>query len=249
MSAKPEERQIRASVPEGVNTFRTQASSSERLELARKTLSAYLARASTAPSQPTAAASPADQRRKSAAPKTPTLRADSLRLLAQREHTAAELRRKLARKQARRMAMTQGLSPEDEHPSEESAPACLTGEVDAEIETLLAELAQRGWQSDQRYAEVMIRRLAGQVSQRMIRERLMQAGVSREDVAKAWSAQAEPLPDDAVVAQQIWERRYGQAPSHDKERQRQVRYLLGRGFALSLALRVVPKVKHQEPSG
>jgi regulatory protein len=155
------------------------------------------------------------------------LRNKALRLLTTREHSREELLRKLAQAKAR-VARRNA-----EEFTRESASAAKD-----DIEKLVDDLASQGWQSDDRYAEAMVRRLAGHAARRFISEKLAQAGIKKEVVQLALEAIEE---DDIDVARALWSRRFGEAPRDDKERQRQVRYLLARGFALSDAFKIVPK--------
>ena len=87
----------------------------------------------------------------------PTLKARALRHLSRREHTRAELARKLA-----------------EH------------ENDAEmIQQLLDQLQAQGWLSDERFAEGLIRAKAGRYGVRRLRAVLQAKGVSAETAAIA----------------------------------------------------------------
>ncbi len=158
------------------------------------------------------------------------LRNKALRLLTTREHSRDELLRKLSQAKAR-VARRNA----DEN-SRESAR-----EAKDDIEKLVDDLAAQGWQSDDRYAEAIVRRLGGQAARRFISEKLAQAGIKKEVAQLAIEAIEQ---DDIDIARALWTRRFGDAPNDGKERQRQVRYLLSRGFHLSDAFKIVPKVKN-----
>ncbi|MFN3630305.1 MAG: regulatory protein RecX [Casimicrobiaceae bacterium] len=157
---------------------------------------------------------------RSPAPNAADLRQKALRLLATREHSHAELLRKLEQSRARQAR------GDVEHAA-----------TSDEIARIVHELAQAGWQSDARYAEALVRRLAGRASRRYIENKLAEAGISRE-VAQA--ALAEFEQDDATAARTLWQRRFGVPPRDEKDRRRQIRFLLSRGFHLSDAFRIVP---------
>jgi len=171
-----------------------------------------------------------------AKPPSPTssnaLRQRALRLLAQREHTQEELRQKLEQIRSARAARTTS-QPSTHVPSE--APS-------DEVTRVIAELASEGWQSDARYAEALVRRLGNMVSRRYLAQKLAQLGIARET---ANAALATRESSDAEVARTLWERRFGRPPASDKERARQIRFLLNRGFQLSEAFRIVPQVEAQ----
>lgn len=152
------------------------------------------------------------------------LRNKALRLLTTREHSREELLRKLAQARARRT----------------SQDAVNAVEKKDEIERLLDDLAAAGWQSDERYAEAMVRRLAGQASRRYIENKLAEAGIKKDAASLALDALEQ---DDAEVAQALWQRRFGgETPADDKVRQKQIRFLLTRGFHLGDAFKIVPRV-------
>ena len=150
------------------------------------------------------------------------LRNKALRLLTTREHSREELLRKLAQAKVRRTR------------EEAKAPK----PVKDDIASLVDDLAAQGWQSDDRYAEAIVRRLTGQASRRFIAEKLAQAGIKKDVAATALEALEQ---DDVEVAQALWTRRFGETPKDDKDRQRQIRYLLSRGFHLGDAFKLVPK--------
>ncbi|MCS6996914.1 MAG: recombination regulator RecX [Casimicrobiaceae bacterium] len=153
------------------------------------------------------------------------LRERALSLLARREYSREELYAKLA--QARARGAKSGESFESRR-----------SERDADIAHVVEELARQGWQSDERYAEAIVRRLAAQASRRYIEHKLAEAGISKT-LAQAALAQLDT--DEREVARALWQRRFGSPPRDERERQRQIRFLLARGFHLADAFRIVPK--------
>ena len=151
------------------------------------------------------------------------LRNKALRLLTTREHSREELLRKLAQAKVRR--------------TRDEAKAPKPDKDD--IASLVADLTAQGWQSDDRYAEAIVRRLTGQASRRFIGEKLAQAGIKKDVAETALEALEQ---DEKEVALALWTRRFGNAPKDDKERQRHIRFLLSRGFHLGDAFKLVPKV-------
>ena len=152
------------------------------------------------------------------------LRNKALRLLTTREHSREELLRKLAQAKVRR--------------TREEAKAPKPDKDD--IASLVDDLTAQGWQSDDRYADAIVRRLTGQASRRFIGEKLAQAGIKKDVAATALEA-LEQEQADVEVAKALWTRRFGDTPKDDKERQRQIRYLLSRGFHLGDAFKLVPR--------
>ena len=139
----------------------------------------------------------------------PTLRARALRLLGRREFTRQELDKRLR-------AYAEDL---------------------AELQTLLDDLSERGWLSDTRYADALVRKRTGQYSRRAIAQELKQAGVS-EDVTAAALAVADP-DEEFAAALALCQRKFRRPPADQKEKARQIRFLQSRGYSLSLALRVL----------
>ena len=90
----------------------------------------------------------------------PSLRARAMRFLARREHSRAELRRKLA-------------------------PNVPEGE---DIELLLEDLAKRGWLSDERFAEQSIRSKARRFGPLKLANELRAKGVDEEAIAAGFRA-------------------------------------------------------------
>lgn len=85
------------------------------------------------------------------------LRARALRLLARREHTRAELCRKLA--------------PDVDDP--------------ARLEAVLDDLARRGWLSDERFVEQFVHARRGRYGAARIRRALLERGIAEEVIAGA----------------------------------------------------------------
>lgn len=133
----------------------------------------------------------------------------ALRLLGRREHSAEELSHKL----------------------------CQRGYPPAVVETVVAELARERWQSDARYAAELIhyRRRQGYGPLR-IRAELRQHGV--EEAFGNPQLQWDDA-DWAELAQRARAKRFGVCSSlSPRERERQFRFLLNRGFTREQARRV-----------
>ncbi|MEE4658881.1 MAG: regulatory protein RecX [Halieaceae bacterium] len=132
------------------------------------------------------------------------IRLSAMNLLARREHLQSELRQKLTRRFG-----------------EAQAPA---------VDAVLLSLAEENLQSDQRYLESYIRqRSARGYGPLRLRQELRQKGVN-----------AEALEDGLAAAQADWFalarearlKKFGNdMPADFKEKARQMRYLLYRGFS------------------
>lgn len=124
----------------------------------------------------------------------------ALRALGRREHSAAQLKQKLEWR----------------------------GYTAVTAEQVIGDLAERGWQSDDRYAEVLIRSRVSQGYGRLyIEAELEVAKVPADRIAAAF---AEADVDWRQAATELHTRRFGHAPQTLAERQKQHRYLAGRGF-------------------
>lgn len=139
------------------------------------------------------------------------LRNYSFDLLARQEYSREQLRRKLASR-------------------------CEDSDL---IDTVLDDLAERGYQSDRRFAEIQIRsRLSQGQGARKISFELARKGVASATIDQLL---AEQQIDMNQLALEYLRRRYGTEPAGDqKEKARRVRHLVGRGFefdAINYALR------------
>ena len=144
----------------------------------------------------------------------PTLRSRALRILGRRELSRQELAGKLRR------------HADPEKPDELAA--------------LLDDLAERGWLSDTRYAEALVRKRTGNFARRSIAQELKRAGVNEEVTAAALAQNPESDPDEEFAAAlALCQRKFRRAPADQKEKARQVRFLQSRGYSIGLALRVI----------
>jgi regulatory protein len=137
------------------------------------------------------------------------LRERALRLLARREHSRAELARKLA--------------PHTQDPDE--------------VERVLDELERRGWLSERRVVEQVLHARRARFGARRIERELLDKGVSEENIAAALPElkSGELHAARAVWLKKFGGRR----PRRPAERARQVRFLQGRGFDLDTILKVI----------
>jgi regulatory protein len=150
-----------------------------------------------------------------------SLRATALRMLARRDFSRAELAQRL---------LARG------------------GDRD-EVTRTLDELEQRGYLSETRYAQALVAQKAGRFGKRAIAQALARRGIAA-DTARA-ALDELPARDELAQAMALWQRRFARPPVDDRERAKQVRFLLSRGYDLSIALRVVPAVdgSRRRPSG
>ena len=138
---------------------------------------------------------------KNKTPRQPASARDSaLRALGRREHSAAQLKQKLEWR----------------------------GFGEEAVDQVVEDLVERGWQSDARYAEVLIRSRVSQGYGRLyIEAELEVAKVPAEEISAAFAA-AEV--DWVQVAADLHARRFGKIPKTIADRQKQYRFMAGRGF-------------------
>ncbi|MBP6018746.1 MAG: recombination regulator RecX [Burkholderiaceae bacterium] len=105
-----------------------------------------------------------------------------------------------------------------------------------ELEPLLDELERQKWLSTERFAHSLVhRRAASRGTQRIVQE-LRQHGVADEDVAQL----SEQLQDtEADRAREVWDRKFGQLATTQKEYARQYRFLASRGFSTDSVRRLL----------
>lgn len=144
-----------------------------------------------------------------------SVKARALRHLARREHSRAELERKLAA----------ALPPGDE--ADERA---------GEIRRALDELAARGLLSDERAAESLLASRGPRLGGHRLKQTLLAKGLAPELVAHTLQA---ARATEYERARDLWRRRFGQAPADAAECARQMRFLAGRGFDTDIIRRLV----------
>lgn len=156
-------------------------------------------------------------RKKSSSPPTPQGgRETALRLLSRREHSAAELKYKLARR----------------------------GHDDAVAGDIVGHLADAGWQSDDRYAEMLVRnRVAQGYGPLRVRAELEAARVDEAAIRAALDAIEV---DWSQRACDVHARKFKAPPQGAAEWQKQYRFLAGRGFEPE---QIRAALKRPEPEG
>lgn len=168
-----------------------------------------------------------------------SLKVRALQWLSQREHSRSELRDKLLRllerSQRQGQAAREG-APEPDPPSPAAAALAAVAEIDpeTEVDTLLAWLEQRGYLSDARFAEVRVQSRQSRYGNQRIRQELRQRGVTLDDATEAELASSEFNRACAV-----WRRKYDAPATDAAGRLRQMRFLVGRGFSMTVVQRVL----------
>lgn len=145
----------------------------------------------------------------------PSLKARALAYLARREYSLKELQRKLSPYAAE----------------------------DDDLDALLQDFKQRGWLSDERYAEQVVHARQGRYGSLKVAHELREKGVSDNLVDQATAAL-----DDLQSAKSVWQKKYGRAPASREEWAKQARFLQSRGFGFDVIKRVLNS-KHEDDAG
>jgi regulatory protein len=136
----------------------------------------------------------------------PSLRQRALTYLARREHSAKELYRKLK-----------------PYAAEED-----------DLDALLQDFRQRGWLSDERFAEQVVHARQGRYGSLKVAHELREKGVTDALVDRATAAL-----DDMQAVRSVWQKKYGKLPGSREEWAKQARFLQSRGFGFDVIKRVL----------
>jgi regulatory protein len=103
-----------------------------------------------------------------------------------------------------------------------------------DLAAVLDELAAKGWLSDARFAEQVARAKARRYGPVKLAHYLKSRGVEQESI----SAGVRAAGIDGVASlEHVWRSRFQAPPANEREKARQVRFLLGRGFRADEVLR------------
>jgi regulatory protein len=155
---------------------------------------------------------------------SPSLKARALRLLSLREYSRKGLAAKLAESEARWSKL--GGDQAEQTPESRTA----------QIEAVLDDFESRGWLSDERFAESLVRRRSERYGMRKIADELERAGVDSKQSAKLLSALKET---EFQRAFDLWSRKYGVQAQDQKEKARQYRFLVSKGFSSEVVGKVL----------
>lgn len=137
--------------------------------------------------------------------KQQSLMSYAVNLLSRREYSRWELKRRLATR----------------------------AESEEELNEVLTELAQRNWQSDERFAEAFIHSKGSKYGRLRLQQELAARGVEVADV---------DLPDENSEVERAFAvliKKFKQPAENYQEKQKQMRFLVYRGFSMSTAMRVL----------
>jgi regulatory protein len=166
---------------------------------------------------------------------SPSLKARALRLLSQREHSRVELAKKLGDYLSLQAKVDRANNAQDrdQEKSPSDAPA-LSREL--QIATVLDDFEKRGWLSDARFAEALVRRRSERYGMRRIKDELQRAGVASD----ASAALLDGLKNTEFErAKELFERKFGEIAEDQKMRARQYRFLVSKGFNPEIVAKVI----------
>ena len=161
------------------------------------------------------------------AKQSPSLKARALRLLSLREYSRKGLAAKLTESEARWAKLLKTDSEVDAPPAKSSA---------LDIDVILDDFEARGWLSDERFAEALVRRRSERYGTRKIRDELERAGVDSSKSAQLLKTLKET---EYQRAYELWSRKFGALALEQKERARQYRFLASKGFSSDVVSKVI----------
>ena len=165
-----------------------------------------------------------------------SLKSRALQLLAQREQSRSELRRKLldhAVQQGANDSRTDGFDgAATQAPLSRRQPP--TPEMQASVEALLDWLAENGHLSEARFVEARVRTRSVRHGNLRIRQELALHGLQLAP------DEEQALKDSEFArARLVWERKFEAAATDVAGRARQARFLAGRGFSSEVIRRLL----------
>jgi regulatory protein len=167
-------------------------------------------------------------------PRRLSLKARALQLLAQREHSRTELRRKLLAHARAACAVRTGVA--------DDMPAAAEGDDAGPcLDKLLDWLEANRYLSAPRFIESRVHARAPRFGHLRIRQELAQHGLEA-DPALMQSLQASEFDR----ARTVWARKFDGPAREPAARARQMRFLAGRGFSMDVIRRVVKGAASEE---
>lgn len=182
----------------------------------------------------------------------PSIKGRALRYLSQREHSRAELERKLKRWSEGGVdgASSSRTSASPDDPTATAAQPSLAQQIAAALDDLVA----KGFLSDARAAESVLNRKGSRLGIHRLRQELRAKGLGAELVN---STLAKAKATEFERARNLWLSRFGSAnletsdsesaPDRQliaKKRAQQMRFLAARGFASDIIRRVMQAATH-----
>jgi len=155
---------------------------------------------------------------------SPSLKARALRLLSLREYSRKGLAAKLAESEARWAKL--GSEQNEQTPQT----------IALNIEAVLDDFEARGWLSNERFAEALVRRRSERYGVRKIADELERAGIDSKQSSQLLGQLKET---EFQRAYELWSRKYGTKAQDQKERARQYRFLASKGFSSDVVAKII----------
>ncbi|MEO0048089.1 MAG: hypothetical protein RLZZ410_1048 [Pseudomonadota bacterium] len=109
-------------------------------------------------------------------------------------------------------------------------------ESEQELADLLLKLEKQGWLSNERFAEGLARRKSDRYGSLKIVDELKQNGIELETVDRL---KAQLKQTDAQRAWDLWDRKFGVPAEDQKNKSKQMRYLVSKGFPLEIVSKII----------
>lgn len=109
-------------------------------------------------------------------------------------------------------------------------------ETDESLDTLLDDLTERGYLSDARAATQFLHAKRSRLGTQRITHELRHKGISEELIQEALP---ELKATEFETAQAVWQRKFGTLPQDDKEKAKQMRFMLSRGFSFTTIFKIL----------
>ena len=120
--------------------------------------------------------------------------------------------------------------------AELNAKLLLKATPDDNVERVLDELAARGWLSDSRAVEQVVRQRRNRFGMQRIAFELRQKGIGEDLINDALPQMRET---ELEAARSVWQRKFGIAPKDAKNKARQIRFMQSRGFMPDVIFKVL----------
>lgn len=105
-----------------------------------------------------------------------------------------------------------------------------------DIPALIADFTERGWLSDARFTEQLVRARKAKFGSAKVAHELREKGVSDELIAEAT---ADIQENELENAKNVWRKKFKQAATNRNEWAKQARFLQGRGFSFDTIKKVL----------
>jgi len=116
------------------------------------------------------------------------------------------------------------------------AKLLLKATPDDDVDRVLDELAARGWLSDSRAAEQLVRMRRNRFGMQRIAHELRQKGIGEDLINDALPQMKDT---ELEAARSIWQRKFGIVPEDAKEKAKQLRFMQSRGFMPDVIFKVL----------